>query len=160
MTMIEETNRLSENFKKSGRAGFAGGLTYNDAVSHSLTKVTKKDSTFFLQNPRSVGLTCVYQNDNNQIKQFQGVYNDVFAHRMNKKQKTRYVKNNRLLQNILIDEMLSRIDALCIALRFGLIETNSKANLCLSLLKKGNDVMQKNLLQFETCSKFENVLLS
>ena len=115
-----ETSTIKK-LQSNGRSGAAGGIVSTETNSHSMTRNTKKDENLFVPSKKGVGISCVYKNDNNQVKSYSGVYNDVYMDRMAVSDKIRNVRENISYARISLAEMKSRTISLILASELGLL---------------------------------------
>jgi hypothetical protein len=69
------------------KAGSARGVVLMDSNSHSLTSCTKKDTTLFVNHKNGCRASIVYDASCGAKKVFNGVYNDIYMRRLDKRQK-------------------------------------------------------------------------
>jgi ribosomal protein S8 len=122
--MAKHESSYIQKMTYAGRAGSAGGFVLHDTNSHSLTKCTQKPSTVFINHKKGVGASVVYKNNNNDIKLFNGVYNDVLMRRLSNTQKKSELLKHDFLRRVHIEEMKNRLMALLVAIQCRLLSKN------------------------------------
>ncbi|GFH48071.1 predicted protein [Chaetoceros tenuissimus] len=137
--LIEEAKSRCLEFNNSGhRSGASTGFVFSDTTSHSLSVVTRKDSTEFVASPNSVNSTVVYDNTGalragkkppgSIISR--GIYNDMKCmHRLRSKEKAKRANLYPSYRTTLLAEMKSRIMFLGVAQELGLLSQNPFAKL-------------------------------
>ena len=143
------------------RAGAAGGMVYPTTNSRSLSKVTKKRNSFLLANKKSSGLTCHYINNNNEIKSYNGVYNDILMRKLNSNQKKKLMLKYTYLRSITIKEMLKRIQTIVIVYQFGLFKNmnNNPFEVLNNIIQNGSNSTFFRTFTKMNYTKFESALL-
>ena len=106
-TSLQEMKYISKGIL-SPRAGAAGGFMLPDSFSRSLSPVTKNNRCL-TKRKNSVAMSLTYSNYNNETKGRNAVYKDLHMRRLSSHQKFKMVLKNVQYQNILVNEMISRL---------------------------------------------------
>ena len=106
-TSLEEMTYISKGVL-SPRAGAAGGFMLPGAISRSLSPVTNNHRCLTTRK-NSVAMSLTYKNHNNETKGRNAVYKDLHMRRLSSHQKYKMVLKNVQYQNILLNEMISRL---------------------------------------------------
>ena len=135
-----------------GRSGAASGIVYPETNSHSLSKVTQKPNSFMIAQKKSVGMVCVYENAQGEIKSFNSVYNDLYMNRLQKKKKERQLFSNPSYRRIVLQEMISRTQSYIIVYHFGLFQ-----DMTINPFEKLNSILDKQPLYTYSLQCFQNM---
>jgi hypothetical protein len=158
---MSETMSIN-NLTLNGRSGSAGGFVNVGSNSHSLSKVTQKDNSILVASRNGVAMSCIYDNDKNDTKKYNSVYNDLYMNRLDGKDKFNELKKNKSFRTITLNEMISRIQSFIIACQ---LKLNCKAYG--NPFKSLNDVIKThksnkkvNFFLNKKYSLFESMLLA
>ena len=156
----EVINKMIHSKRQGPAFGYVDPHNNFDHNPKSLSSMTQHDSRLLLlSNPSSEHTNCsvYYRNNDGDKKSFHSVYSDGMMRRMTKKQKKKEIISNNILQMITIEEMKSRILAMAIMIKFGLVPEQHQDSFLYGLEESLKASIYKNI--FSDLSTFDNALL-
>ena len=120
MAMMEQESISRLDY--GGRSGGSGGVVYSTTNSHSLSAVTKKNNSILNSHVKGVGLSCTYLNDKGEVKSYKSIYNDILMQRIDNDDKLDRLLSDKILRDMTLKEMSSRLQAYIIACHLCLVD--------------------------------------